>query len=258
MVISSDADEAGIRGTGVGTGEFYGEIAANGVLGPTIEFAANTSNNALSATETVTVTFFGSSRSIGSATTLSFKFGTVNITIAGNTAATGQGVSAGDVFTLTLSSGVGSVALGADLGQTTGFFGVITAGLLAGSIAVADATAARATGIAIADVDANAINFVIEGKSSTVNAIISRLDSALATLRSNAQTLGTNVALLQTRLDFTETYVNTLETGAAKLTLADINEEGANLLALQTSQQLGISALAFAGQAEQGILSLFR
>jgi len=66
------------------------------------------------------------------------------------------------------------------------------------------------------------------------------------------------VALLQTRLDFTEVYINTLETGGSKLTLADINEEGANLLALQTRQQLGISALAFAGQAEQGILALFR
>ena len=84
------------------------------------------------------------------------------------------------------------------------------------------------------------------------------MDSALATLRANASTLGSNVALLQTRLDFTEQYVNIIETGAAKLTLADINEEGANLLALQTRQQLGISALAFAGQAEQGILSLFR
>ena len=52
--------------------------------------------------------------------------------------------------------------------------------------------------------------------------------------------------------------MNTLESGSGKLTLADLNEEGANLLALQTRQQLGISALAFAGQAEQGILGLFR
>ena len=91
-----------------------------------------------------------------------------------------------------------------------------------------------------------------------MNTVIASLDSALTTLRANASTLGGNVALLQTRLDFTEEYVNTLEIGAGKLTLADINEEGANLLALQTRQQLGISALAFAGQAEQGILSLFR
>lgn len=66
------------------------------------------------------------------------------------------------------------------------------------------------------------------------------------------------MALLQTRLEFTETYVNTLQAGGDKLTLADLNEEGANLLALQTRQQLGIQALSFAGQAEQGILGLFR
>ena len=48
------------------------------------------------------------------------------------------------------------------------------------------------------------------------------------------------------------------KTLSAKLTLADINEEGANLLALQTRQQLGISSLDFVGQAEQGILALFR
>ncbi len=72
------------------------------------------------------------------------------------------------------------------------------------------------------------------------------------------KTLGSNVALLQTRLDFTDNYVNTLQTGADKLTLADLTEEGANLLALQTRQQLGIQALSFAGQAEQGILALFR
>ena len=51
---------------------------------------------------------------------------------------------------------------------------------------------------------------------------------------------------------------NTLEEGAGKLNLADITEEGANLVALQTRQQLGISALAFAGQSEQAVLQLFR
>ena len=94
--------------------------------------------------------------------------------------------------------------------------------------------------------------------TSTIDALTTELDGALTTLRARTQTLGSNVALLQTRLDFTADYVNTLETGSGKLTLADLNEEGANLLALQTRQQLGISALAFAGQAEQGILGLFR
>jgi flagellin len=35
-------------------------------------------------------------------------------------------------------------------------------------------------------------------------------------------------------------------------------EEGANLLALQTRQQLDSQSLAFAGQSEQSILGLFR
>ena len=63
---------------------------------------------------------------------------------------------------------------------------------------------------------------------------------------------------MQTRLDFTAKYVNVLDDGSGKLTLADITEEGANLVALQTRQQLGINALAFAGQSEQSILALFR
>lgn len=93
---------------------------------------------------------------------------------------------------------------------------------------------------------------------SLVTSAIGELDAALATIRSEAQKLGANVALLQTRLDFTSSYVNELESGAGKLILADVSEEGANLVALQTRQQLGISSLAFAGQSEQSVLALFR
>lgn len=94
--------------------------------------------------------------------------------------------------------------------------------------------------------------------SGTINTLVTQLDANLQTLRSAAQSLGTNVALLNTRLDFTKNYVDVLNGGAGKLTLADLNEEGANLLALQTRQQLGIQALSFAGQNEKSILSLFR
>jgi len=93
---------------------------------------------------------------------------------------------------------------------------------------------------------------------SKLDLVIKGLDSAITAVRSNAKSLGTNVALLQTRLDFTKNYVNTLTEGSSKLTLADLSEEGANLVSLQTRQQMGIQALSFAGQQEQGILSLFR
>jgi len=87
---------------------------------------------------------------------------------------------------------------------------------------------------------------------------INQLDAAIATLDSKAKSLGSNVALLQTRLDFSSSYANELQAGADKLVLADITEEGANLVALQTRQQLGISSLSFAGTSEQSVLSLFR
>jgi flagellin-like hook-associated protein FlgL len=94
--------------------------------------------------------------------------------------------------------------------------------------------------------------------ATKVDDALAEIDLATGTLRGTAQALGSNIALLQTRLDFTENYVNALEGGSAKLVLADITEEGANLVALQTRQQLGFSALAFAGQSEQSVLSLFR
>ena len=113
-----------------------------------------------------------------------------------------------------------------------------------------------ATSLAVTETDAKRTIGI--GFTTELNSRITNLDSALTTLRSRSQVLGANVAVLQTRLDFTKSYVNTLTAGAGKLTLADLNEEGANLLALQTRQQLGIQSLAFAGQSEQSILGLFR
>jgi len=90
-----------------------------------------------------------------------------------------------------------------------------------------------------------------------VDLAISNLDTALSTLRSTAQTLGSNSSLLQIRLDFTTELINTLEEGAGKYVNADMNEESANLLALQTRQQLGTISLSLAQQSEQSVLGLF-
>lgn len=90
-----------------------------------------------------------------------------------------------------------------------------------------------------------------------INSSLTSLNSALTELRTNAATLGSNSSVLQTRLNFTTDVVNTLEIGAGKLTLADLNEESANLLALQTRQQLGINSLSLAAQSERSILALF-
>jgi flagellin-like hook-associated protein FlgL len=89
------------------------------------------------------------------------------------------------------------------------------------------------------------------------NVAVGGFEKTVDNLRAKSANIANNIAILQVRLDFTEQYVNVLQDGADKLRLADLNEEGANLLALQTRQQLGIQSLAFAGQSEQSILALF-
>lgn len=90
-----------------------------------------------------------------------------------------------------------------------------------------------------------------------ITAAIADLDTARNTLRTNAETLSSNLAVVQTRKDFTDNMITTLTKGADNLTLADMNEEGANMLMLQTRQALGTTALSLASQAAQSVLRLF-
>ncbi len=92
---------------------------------------------------------------------------------------------------------------------------------------------------------------------SSLDAKLEILGTALGKLRSQASSFGSNLSIVQNRTDFTKNMINTLETGAANLTLADTNEEAANLLALQTRQQLSSTALSMASQADQAVLRLF-
>lgn len=92
---------------------------------------------------------------------------------------------------------------------------------------------------------------------SDINKVLDRLNNALSNLRSQASEFGTNLSTVEIRQDYTKAMINTLQEGAGKLTLADTNEEGANLLALQTRQQLASTSLSFASQADQTVLSLF-
>ncbi len=90
-----------------------------------------------------------------------------------------------------------------------------------------------------------------------IERVLQSINSALDELRSAAGNLGTSLSTVEIRTDFTEELINTLEVGAGALTIADMNEEGANMLALQTRQQLSSTALSLANQAEQSVLSLF-
>ncbi|WP_298952700.1 flagellin [uncultured Methylobacterium sp.] len=88
--------------------------------------------------------------------------------------------------------------------------------------------------------------------------VITNLSKATDQLRSDATTLGSNLSVVQNRQDFSKQLINVLDTGAANLTNADLNEEAANSQALSTRQSLGISALSLANQAQQSVLQLLR
>jgi flagellin-like hook-associated protein FlgL len=90
-----------------------------------------------------------------------------------------------------------------------------------------------------------------------VDTLLNGLTDSLGTLRSHASNFGSSLSIVQNRQDFTKAMINTLQTGADNLVLADTNEEAANMLALQTRQQLSQTALSLASQADQAVLRLF-
>lgn len=91
----------------------------------------------------------------------------------------------------------------------------------------------------------------------SIDASIGELENAITSLRNMASVFGNNYSIVENRENFTESLVNVLEEGSDKLTLADMNEESANMLALQTRQQLAINSLSLASQAAQSVLKLF-
>jgi len=80
---------------------------------------------------------------------------------------------------------------------------------------------------------------------------VSQADTAVTSLQTTGSQLGSALTTVQARQSFTTAMINTLQTGSDNLVLADINQEGANMLALQTRQQLSTTALSLANQANQ-------
>ena len=84
-----------------------------------------------------------------------------------------------------------------------------------------------------------------------------QLESAMNTLRVNSAALSSSLSVVAVRQDFTQQMISTLQTGSDNLTLADMNQEGANMLMLQTRQSLGVTSLSMASQASQSVMKLF-
>ena len=107
------------------------------------------------------------------------------------------------------------------------------------------------------DDDLNILGVPVFDTAVNIQARIDEIDAALDLVRAQARTFGNNLTTIQTREDFTKNLINVLKEGSDKLTLADQNEEGAKLLSLQTAQQLGVTSLSLASQAQQSVLRLF-
>lgn len=93
--------------------------------------------------------------------------------------------------------------------------------------------------------------------TTDIDESLDQITKATSMLRAQASEFGQNLSTVQIREDFTENMINNLTTGADKLTLADANEEAANLLALQTRQSLATNSLSLASQSAQSVLKLF-
>ncbi len=93
--------------------------------------------------------------------------------------------------------------------------------------------------------------------TSTLSSLVTNINTAISNVQGQTETFGTNSSTISTRQSFTTNMINTLQTGASNLVAADQNQESANLLTEQTQQQLEISALSIANEANQSVLKLF-
>ena len=106
--------------------------------------------------------------------------------------------------------------------------------------------------LGLADIEAKDLD-----SDTNIDSMLGDVKEAINKVRSQSSAFGSNLSIVENRQDFTKSMMNTLQTGADNLVLADGNEEAANMLALQTRQQLSSTALSLASQADQAPLRLF-
>jgi flagellin len=100
--------------------------------------------------------------------------------------------------------------------------------------------------------------FVKWATASNIKFDLNNLEKGVKELKSQSSKLSSALSVINTQLDFSTAKIETLTEGADNLTAADSNEEGANMLMLQTRQSLSTSALSMAAQSAQSVLKLFQ
>jgi flagellin len=151
-----------------------------------------------------------------------------------------------------------------ELAQDSGYNGI---NLLGGDNLTIDFNANGTSSLTIDAVDYNVAGLGLSAITNTgatsfqsntvLSTAVTDLNDAISTVQSQTETFGTNASTISTRQTFENAMINTLQTGASNLVAADQNEESADLLTEQTQQQLEISALSIANQANQSVLKLF-
>ena len=117
--------------------------------------------------------------------------------------------------------------------------------------------AGTAGGLSVTDTSSSWTSSAIATCTTSIDNALTAISNATDTLRTNSKVLASKLNIITTRDTFADNLIDTLQDGADKLTLADMNEEGANMLMLQTRQDLGTTSLSLASQAAQSILRLF-
>jgi flagellin-like hook-associated protein FlgL len=93
--------------------------------------------------------------------------------------------------------------------------------------------------------------------NTDVDTAVNNIIGALNSLKSIATTIGSMSTIMQTRMDFNKSMINTLGAGAEALTISDVNEDSAKLLALQTRRQMASTSLRLSSNNDNAVLRLF-
>ncbi len=99
-----------------------------------------------------------------------------------------------------------------------------------------DGIDATSGGLGLGDVNFNHLRSITDE--------LDKVRQAREDLRRYASSLSIHYSVLETRDTFTQETINLLKAGSSDLTISDQNEDGANLLALQTRQSIQTSVVA--------------
>jgi flagellin len=145
-------------------------------------------------------------------------------------------------------------------GQDAGFNGV---NLLTGSSLSVTFNETGSSSLSVSGTTLNSSGLGVSGSTNTwqldtdINTALSNISAAITSLQNYSATYSSTSAVIQARSDFNSSMIDTLNSGADQLTASDPNEDSAMLLALQTRQQIALTALSLSHDADSTALKLF-